>query len=105
MTAPASQSLQSTWKAPSVQWRSVRPALVLGLFLWSGCGDGSSFIQVTVRSDSSVLLTSLEVDATNASQTAHVSVVRGAGFSVPPDQSFTLKFDPSRRGLVTIEVA
>ncbi len=69
-----------------------------------GCGDGASYIVVSVTSSRPLSLKSLEMDVTNAAATVHVSVAPGKSFSIPPEQSFNLAFDASRRGDVRLDL-
>src|SRR5206468_1557661 len=81
-----------------------RASLTLLLLLaLAGCHTGT-FVEVTLTSSTPLTVSSLAVTATNDGKNANVIITHGASFSLPPDQSFSLKLDDGRRGDITVVV-
>jgi len=72
--------------------------------LVAACSDGSSYVLVDVTSGPTLTLTELDVSITNNGQTASSRIAQGGSFTIPPDGTFAIKFDSSRRGTVEVEV-
>jgi hypothetical protein len=69
----------------------------------AACGDGHSYVQVTITSSAMITVSRLEVALGNAGMSASTTVDKGAPFTLPPDQTFALQVD-GRSGELTIAV-
>jgi hypothetical protein len=77
-------------------------ALLVLALAGAGCQKGT-FVQVTLSSSGqSYAIASLEVAATNAGKTARVRIDKP--FTVPPEQSFSLRIEDDRTGEVSVTV-
>ena len=78
--------------------------MILSALSIASCGSESSFVVVTVTSGVPLTVTALDVTVASGAQAARLSITHGTSFTIPPDDTFAIKFEPSRSGDILLDV-
>ena len=70
-----------------------RLAWLLSALALASCGDGHTYLAVTVSSAQPLTLQRFALTLDNAGMTGHASVAPSGGITLPPDQSFAVQLD------------